>query len=117
MAIRIQNGEILNFGTFAAAARVTHARVGRSGSTTMVTKALTTPRSIAINGSAQFAIGEIDLVYPKNDMNDAGMKDMLDYHFARSQVVELMTSSSVVVAVTGYSNQSSTSWTSSIESD
>ena len=117
MAIRIQNGEILNFGTFAAAARVTHARIGRSSSTTMVTKALTTPRTIAINGSAQFAIGEIDLVYPKNQMDDAGMKDMLDYHFARSQIVELMTSATAVVAVSGYSQQASTSWTSSTESD
>ena len=72
MAVRIENTGVLNFGTFLAQAVVTHARA-QVGTAILATRPLTTTRTIAVGGQAEFAIGEIDLLFPANELENAGL--------------------------------------------
>ena len=116
MAVRVQNGEVLNFGVFGAAATVTHARVG-FGSTTLATAALGSERSVSSGSSLEFAVGDIDLVFPSGALEDAGLSGLLALYFAQDVWVDLMTDASTVVAVSGYAQQTSSVWSRSVESD
>lgn len=116
MAVRVENGEVLNFGVFGADATVTHARVG-FGTTTLVSAALGKERSVPSGASLEFAVGDIDLVFPSGDMEDDGLSAVLALYFAQEVWVDLMTDSSTVVSVSGYSQQTSSTWTRSVESD
>ena len=116
MAIRVQNGEIINFGTLDAETTVTHARIG-FGSNALVVRPLTTQRTIAANGQGQFAVGDIDIVFPANELNDDGLSDLLALYFAQNVWIDLMTDDSTVVTTTGYSQQTSTNWTRAQEAD
>ena len=118
MAIRAQNAAIENFGTFAAETTVTHARA-LVGSDILTTRPLTTPRTIAAGGQAQFSIGEIDFVFPANHLQNAGYNAFigLALNGTNALTVKLMTSSSVEVSASGYSDQDVTNWTRTNESD
>ena len=118
MAVRVENTSIVNFGTFGAAATVTHFRVS-IGNVAIFTRPLTTSRVIAIGGQAQFAADELDFLFPSNQLDDAGYEDLLDLAFdgSNSFNVDLLTSVSQVVSVSGYSQQQVTAWTTSTEAD
>ena len=116
MAIRVQNGEINNFGTLVAQTVITHARVG-FGANALAVRPLTTARTVAAGGQAEFAIGEIDLVFPSGDMTDDGISDVLALYFAQAVWIDAMTSATQVVTTTGYSRQTSTNWPRTQETD
>ena len=118
MAVRVSNGAAENFGTFAAETAVTHFR-GTIGTTELFTTTLTTARTIAANGQAAFAIGELDLLFPSGDLGDAGYAAFLALALNGTNVVlvDLMTSSTVVVSASGYAQQDVTNWTRATEVD
>ena len=118
MAVRVQNGEILNFGNFGAAATVTHGRIS-IGADVLTVRPLAVNRDIALGGQAEFAIGEIDLLHPSNQYENAGWNALLALAFngVNSFNVDLMTDDSTVVAVAGYGQQASTDWDLSTEAD
>ena len=116
MAIRVQNGEAINFGTLVAETVITHARVG-FGSATLTTRPLDTDRTVAAGGQAEFAIGEIDLVFPSGQMEDDGISAAWALYFAQNVWIDAMTSSTDVVATTGYSQQTSSIWGRTQEAD
>lgn len=118
MAVRIQNGSVLNFGTFGANTSVSHVRVSRGTKKILDGHALTGGAvTVDANGTCQFAVGALDLVFPKGAMEDEGLKQMLDAEFANSIKVELMTSTTALVTTSGYAAASSTDWDSSTEND
>ena len=77
MAVRIQNGGTINFGTFGAGATITHFRL-LVGAVNLAIAAVDTSRVIANGGQAQFSTGAIDVVLPSNDLNNAGYRAFID---------------------------------------
>ena len=118
MAVRVQNGAILNFGTFLAQTTITHARV-TYGANIVTTRPLATNRTIGAGGQAQFAVGEIDLVFPANQLENAGYNGILSEAFdgTNTFLVDLLTNATTVVTTGGYSQQSSANWSLSNEAD
>lgn len=118
MAVRIENTGVLNFGTFLAQAVVTHARA-QVGSDVLTTRPLATTRTIAIGGQAEFAIGEIDLRFPANQMENAGLNALLALALdgTNTVTIKLMTSTTVEVSVGGYADVDVTGWGRTNESD
>ena len=118
MAVRVENTGVLNFGTFLASATVTHARA-QVGTAILTTRALTTTRTIAVGGQAEFAIGEIDLLFPANELENAGLNALIALALdgTNSITIKLMTSSTVEVSVSGYSDVDVTGWGRTNESD
>ena len=118
MAVRIENTGVLNFGTFLAQAVVTHARA-QVGSAILTTRMLATTRTIAVGGQAEFAVGEIDLLFPANEMENAGYNALfaLALNGTNSITIKLMTSSTSEVNVAGYADVDVTGWSRSNESD
>ena len=118
MAIRVQNGATVNFGTFAAETTVTHSRITYGGEI-VTTRPLTTPRTVAVGGQAEFAVGEIDLVFPANELVNAGLNAILAEAFdgTNAFLVDLLTDATTVVTDTGYSQQSEANWTRTEEAD
>ena len=118
MAVRIENTGVLNFGTFLAQAVVTHARA-QVGSDVLTTRPLATQRTIAIGGQAEFAIGEIDLLFPANQMENAGLNALLALALdgTNTVTIKLMTSASVEVSVSGYADVDVAGWGRTNESD
>ena len=117
MAVRVENGEALAFGTFAAEAEVTHFRVTRGAHRLVDGRPLASAVTVGANEGCQFAEGEIDLLFPANELEDAGLKQMIDAEFAHSITVDLMTDATTLVAVSGYAAASSSDWDTSVESD
>ena len=118
MAVRVENGSSEDFGEFVAEVDVTHARAS-VGSTVLVTRPLTTQRTVAAGGRAEFAVGAIDLVFPSNDLENDGYSALLALAFdgTNSLNIDLMTSDSDVVADSGYSQQAVSHWDRSTEAD
>ena len=116
MATRVQNESVVNFGTLATETVITHARVG-FGANELTVQPLATPRTVVAGGEAEFGIGEIDLVFPSGDMQDAGMSDLLALYFAQDLWVDGMTDDSTVVVASGYSQQTSSDWARTQEAD
>ena len=116
MAVRVQNGESLNFGTFSAEVTVTHARVG-FGSQTLVVRPLATDRTVAAGREPEFLAGDIQLVFPSGEMEDTGLSALLGTYFSQAVWVDLMTDPLTVVSDSGYSQQTSSTWNRSVESD
>ena len=118
MAVRIQNGAVLNFGTLLASTTITNARI-MYGANIVTTRPLTTNRTIGAGGQAQFSVGEIDLVFPANQLVNAGYNAILAEAFdgTNAFLVDLLTDATTVVTTTGYSQQSSANWPLSNEAD
>lgn len=118
MAVRIQNSNSMNFGTFGTQAVVSHIRAKTAGGMVIGTKQLTSPVTIAANRSAEFVVGAIDFVFAKGQLEDAGLQDILNNYFDSADTeIELLTDSATEVAVSGYSSQTTRSWTYSTEND
>ena len=116
MAVRVQNGEALNFGTFTGTVTVTHARIGH-GSTTLVVRPLAAERTVNSGAALEFIAGDIDLVFPSGQLEDTGLSALLGTYFSQSVWVDLMTGPTTVVSDSGYSRQTSSTWTRNVESD
>ena len=118
MAVRVSNGAAENFGTFATEVDVSHFRA-RVGSDVLFTTALTTMRTIAAAGQAEFAIGELDILFPSADLGDDGYSALLALAFDGTNAldVDLMTDTTTVVSASGYAQQAVTSWTRATETD
>lgn len=118
MAVRIQNGAAVNFGTFVAETVVTHARI-TVGSGILTTRPLTTQRTVAAGGQAEFAVGEIDVVIPANELVNEGLNALLALALngTNTMLVDLLTAADTVVATGGYSQQSETNWSLTNEAD
>ena len=118
MAVRVSNGAAENFGTFATEVDVSHFR-GTIGTTEFFTAALTTARTVAADGQAEFAIGELDLLFPSGDFGDAGYSAFLALALDGTNVVlvDLLTDATTVVSASGYSQQDVTNWTRATEVD
>ena len=118
MAVRVQTSAVENFGTFADETTVTHA-MARVGAAVLTTRPLVAARTVAAGGQAEFAAGEIDLVFPKGQLEDAGLSALLALAFdgAHAVTIDLMTSSNAVVTTAGYVAQAVTGWSRSTESD
>lgn len=118
MAVRIQNGAVVGFGVFSAETTVTHARIS-VGSDILTTRPLTTQRTIAAGGQAQFAVGEIDVVIPANQLLNGGLNALLALALNGTNAlnVDLLTDATTVVTTSGYSQQAVTNWTRSNEAD
>ena len=106
MAIRIENNGIINFGTLAAETVITHARIS-VGNNVLMVRPLTTSRTVAVGGQAQFSIGEIDIVFPSNELQNAGFHALLSLALdgTNTMLIDAMTDDSTVVVTTGYSQQ------------
>ena len=76
-------------------------------------------RTIAANGQAEFAIGEIDLVFPANQLVNAGLNALiaLALNGTNALNIDLLTNATTVVTTSGYNQQSATNWTRSEEAD
>ena len=118
MAIRVQNSAVENFGILADETVITHGRVS-VGSVVLVTRPLLTPRTIAAGGRAEFEIGDIDLVFPSSEFEDAGFNALLALAFngTNSLNIDAMTSDSAVVTTSGYTQQATADWNLSTEPD
>lgn len=118
MAIRVQNGAAVNFGTLATETTITHARMSYGGGV-VCTRPLTTPRTIAAGGQAEFAIGEIDIVFPANQLVNAGYNNILADAFDGTHEfnVDAMTDAVTVVSASGYAQQAEANWNLSSEND
>ena len=118
MAVRIQNTAEINFGNAGAAVTITHWRI-RKGTVNLVLRGVATSRTLAVGQPMKVEAGEIDVVFPKGQCEDAGIQDAWNNWFTGGGgvLIDLMTSDANVVAVSGYSQQTVAAFTLSIEND
>lgn len=117
MAIRVQTQDNINFGTFAAAATVTHVRVQKGGAAPVV-KALAASVAVGAGDQAQINSGDLDIVYPAGQTTNTHMLAVVNpYWDSETFQVDLMTSSTAVVSDSGYSQQTYSNWAISQEAD
>ena len=119
MAVRIQNTNEIDFGDVAdAEVTITHGRVS-VGTDVLATRALTTSRVIPVGEAMKFDATEVDLVVRSGEFENAGFEALLE--LAREGTNELtfdaMTSSTVVVSDSGYSQQTTAAFDFSTEAD
>ncbi|MDE2640410.1 MAG: hypothetical protein OXI03_07490 [Chloroflexota bacterium] len=122
MAIEVKNGENLNFGTFAAAARVTHVRLRRASDDGQpVVRQLTAAVQVAANEQFQIDEGQLKVKYPSGDLTDAHMEELVEGYWGSGGSTEMeidaMTSATAVVSVGGYAQQSTGDWDIATVSD
>ncbi len=122
MAIEVKNGANLNFGTFAAAVRVTHVRFRRASDDGQpVVKQLASAVQVAANEQFQFDEGDLKVKYPSGDLTDAHMEELVEGYWgsggSTEMEVDAMTSGSAVVSVGGYAQQSTSDWDIAAVSD
>ena len=122
MAVRVQNGADINFGTFGAAATVTHIRIRRASDNGQpVVKALASSVAVAANTPFQIDENNLDILYPSGDLTDAHMKAVVESYWGvggtLNMEIDAMTDATTVVAVSGYSQQSTSDWGISTETD
>ena len=116
MAIRVENGAAVNFGNAGGSVTITHVRL-RFGTQNLIVKALTTQRILSTGDPMVFAQGDIDLVFPSGDFEDAGLQAVLTLYFNQQVLIDAMTDASTVVAVACYSQQMTNDWDYSTEAD
>ena len=118
MAVRIQNGAKINHGTLASETVVTHGRL-RVGNANLAIRPLSSSVTVAAGGQLEFDIGDIDIVFPANEAENAGLNALLALALDGTNELNVdgMTSSSAVITTSGYSQQSTANWTRSNESD
>ena len=85
----------------------------------LFTIALTTSRTIAASGEAEFAIGDLDIVFQSEDLEDAGYSAFLALALDGTNAldIDIMTDDSTVVSASGYAQQAVTNWTRATEAD
>ncbi len=128
MAVRIENTAAINFGTFAAAATVTHIRIRRASDDGQpLVRALASSVAVANGNEFQIDAGRLDILYPSGTLgidrtqSDAHMQAVVESYWGAGATlameVDAMTDANTPVAVTGYSQQSVSAWTLTTEAD
>ena len=122
MAIRVQNTGVLDFGIVGASVTVSHIRFAEHTSASNanarpVVKQLGSNVSAANGERLRIAAGALDLVYNEGDFTDAHIQNLVTSLFNGTKViyVDLMTSSTQAVAVSGYRQQNTAAWSVSSE--
>ena len=115
MAVQIANGAAINFGTFGAAATVTHIRFRRgSDDGQPVVKALATAKAVGNGEEFEIPEGGLTVRYPSGDVTDAHMRALVEGYWGTggslSVEIDAMTNATTPVAVTGYSQQTTNDW-------
>lgn len=117
MAVRVQTQDDIVFGTMAASVTATHARFQKAGNAPVV-RPLSANVTAASGESLRIPSGDLDVVYPANELTNDHMKALVDsYWDSETFQLDLMTSSTVVVSDTGYSQQTYSNWSITTESD
>ena len=117
MAVRVQNGADINFGTFATAVTVSHIRIQKSGAAPSV-KALQADVAVGANENFRIPEGDLDVLYPSGDLSDAHMDALVkSYWNGETFQIDAMTDDSTVVTASGYSQQTTSDWDFSTEND
>ena len=117
MAVRAENTNPINLGVLDAATRVTHFRVSKAGHT-LVTRALTAPVNVPANRSFEFPAKMLDLVFPKGQMEDAGIQAAWQAYLNAGVRVDALTDANTVVSAGGYTQATGVNaWTYSTEND
>ena len=123
MAIRVDTSGDIIFGIMSAQVTVTHARFRRASDDGQpVVYAL--PASVVANANEGLRIrsGMFDLVYKAGPFGNTHMRAVIESYWGAAgsrtaMEVDLMTSSTVVVADSGYSQQSYSAWAITEEND
>ena len=118
MAIRVQSNADINFGTVSSPLSVTHVRIQDENDTNPSVKQLQAPVVIASGQELVIPSGEFDMVFPSGDFGNGLMEQVISSYFTnRTMHLDCLTSQTVVVTATGYSQQSHNGWQSSQEAD
>lgn len=125
MAIKFENDGELNFGNAGAQVVITHGRVKKTGANnnTRVVRPLSSPITIPSGQPIKIADGDIDLVFPTGQLISTDdhkfMAAVVTAYLAATSSIEvdLMTSTTAVISVSGYSMQTHTAWTVTEEAD
>ena len=123
MGIRIDTQDDINFGIAAAAVSVSHVRFRRASDNGQpVVIALSSAVDIALNQGMRIRSGMFDLVYKSGPLTNAHMLEVVEGYWGASgsrtnMEIDLMTSNSSVVSVSGYSQQSYDDWDITTEND
>ena len=122
MAIRVQTSADINFGTFGAAASVTHLRVRPVIAGQQAARGFVVPLSQTVNVQSGrpfiVASGDLDIVYPSGALPDTHIQAAVSPLWASvAWQMDAMTDNSTVVSVSGYSQQTHDAWAISTEAD
>ena len=120
MAARVQNGATLTFTSGGAAAQITASQFRLVDGSTEVLAWKNLTAEIVVNAGDPLTVeeGDIDVVYPSGDLTDAHIEEMVTavYTGGTGVTVQLGTGSAVI-SDSNYSNQTTTDWDISTESD
>ena len=123
MGIRIDTQADINFGIAATAVTVTHVRFRRASDDAQpVVLALSSAVAIAANQGMRIRSGMFDLVYKSGPLGNVHMLAVVEGYWGASGSrlsieIDLMTSTTSVVSVGGYSQQSYDDWNITTEND
>ena len=123
MGIRVDTQGDINFGIAAAAISISHVRFRRASDNAQpVVLALAATVAIAANQGMRIRSGMFDLVYKSGPLGNVHMLAVVEGYWGASGSrldieVDLMTSSTQVVTVGGYSQQSYDDWLITSEAD
>ena len=121
MACAVSNNGTLSFGTFATAATVTHVRFRKgSDDSNPVVIALSSSVAVAANQQAVIPSGDLEVRYLNgtDGLTNGHMEAIAKAYWENTAMeVDLMTSASVVVSVSGYAQVSHSAWTFTQETD
>ena len=112
MAFRVRNTDTLVFGIMAGSVAATHARFRRgSDNGQPVVRALTAVVNASAGERLRLPANMLAVKYNSGDLTDDHMDEVArDYWDGVEFEVDLMTSNSVVIADSGYSQQTTDSW-------
>ena len=117
MAIRVQTQDDVIFGTMAAAVTATHGRFSKAGAAPVV-RTLAASVSVSAGERLRVPSGMLDVVYPAGQLTNTHLLALVNpYWDGETFQLDLMTSSTVVIADTGYSQQTYSNWAISEEAD
>ena len=117
MAIRVQTQDAVVFGFMDGAVVATHARFQKAGAAPVV-RQLTAPINVAADERLRIPSGELDVIYPANDLSNAHMLAIVQpYWDGEDIMLDLMTDANTVIADSGYSQQTYSNWSITAEAD
>ena len=117
MAIRVQLGQDLSFGTMSAEVVATHGRFQKAGAVPVV-KQLAAAVTVAAGRPARVPAGMLDVVYPAGELTNAHVRAVVEpYWDGETFQIDLMTDANTVVNDSGYGQQTNNDWDISEEAD
>ena len=117
MAIRVELGQDLSFGTMSAEVMVTHGRFQKAGAVPVV-KQLAAVVTVPAGRRAQVPDNMLDVVYPAGELTNAHVRAVVELYWSTETFqIDLMTDADTVVNDSGYSQQTNDDWDISEEAD